>query len=84
MTLFVEGGSRIHSSFIDEGLADELYLYIAPKALGNGASLFEHEAIHFIRDSKKLRFVQTEMVGEDVKIHAQFVKEGSTSCLQEL
>lgn len=84
MTLFVEGGSRIHSSFIQEEFADELQLYIAPKALGNGQSLFDHEAIQFIRDSKKLRFIKTELIGEDVKIHAQFVKEGKNSCLQAL
>lgn len=84
MTLFVEGGSRIHSSFIDDGLADELILYMAPKMLGNGATIFEQENMHFIRDSRQLRFLQTTMIGPDVKIHAQFVKEGRISCLQEL
>lgn len=84
MTLLVEGGSRIHSSFIDEELADELILYMAPKALGNGAAIFEQGNLHFIRESRKLRFIQTELIGPDVKIHAQFVKEGRSSCLQEL
>lgn len=40
MTLFVEGGSRVHFSFINEGFADELYLNIAPKLIGKGVSLF--------------------------------------------
>ena len=40
MTLFVEGGSSVHSSFINEGFADELYLNIAPKLIGKGVSLF--------------------------------------------
>ena len=35
MTLFVEGGSRVHSSFINEVLTDELHLYMAPKLIGN-------------------------------------------------
>ena len=35
--LLVEGGTRIHSGFLDEGLADRLYLYRAPFNLGSGA-----------------------------------------------
>ncbi|WP_216667849.1 hypothetical protein [Sporosarcina sp. LAM9210] len=31
MTLFIEGGCRVHSSFIQEGLADELYFIYGAK-----------------------------------------------------
>lgn len=83
MTLLVEGGSRIHSSFIDANLADELYLYIAPKLLGNGASLLESNAIQQIKNSHRLQFLDAKLIGEDIRIHAQFVKD-DLSCLQEL
>lgn len=84
ITLFVEGGSRIHTSFIEEQLADELYLYVAPKLIGNGASLFMEESRNLMKDSKRLSYQSVEMIGEDIKIHALFHKEGSSNCLREL
>jgi diaminohydroxyphosphoribosylaminopyrimidine deaminase/5-amino-6-(5-phosphoribosylamino)uracil reductase len=33
-SLLVEGGSRVHWSFLSQGLADYLMVYIAPKAVG--------------------------------------------------
>lgn len=74
MTLFVEGGSRIHTSFIDEQLADELYLYVTPKLIGNGASLFMDDSRNFIKDSETLTFLNVEKIGDDIKIHAKFQK----------
>lgn len=35
--LFIEGGSAVHSSFLDAGLVDEVFLFLAPRLLG-GAS----------------------------------------------
>jgi diaminohydroxyphosphoribosylaminopyrimidine deaminase/5-amino-6-(5-phosphoribosylamino)uracil reductase len=75
MTLFVEGGSRVHSSFIDAGLADELYLYMAPKLNGNGPSLFMNVTRNIIAESESLRLLDMKKVGEDVRLHAHFLKE---------
>ena len=75
MTLFVEGGSRVHSSFINEGLADELYLYMAPKLIGNGASLFMDDTRNLIADGESLRFLDVRQIGDDIRLHARFVKE---------
>lgn len=33
--LLVEGGSAVHASFLSQGLADELLLFLAPKLLGH-------------------------------------------------
>ncbi|MBE1554278.1 bifunctional diaminohydroxyphosphoribosylaminopyrimidine deaminase/5-amino-6-(5-phosphoribosylamino)uracil reductase RibD [Sporosarcina limicola] len=75
MTLFVEGGSRVHSSFINAGLADELYLYMAPKLIGNGSSLFIDEKRNLMADSESLRLLDVRQIGEDVRLHARFLKE---------
>lgn len=75
MTLFVEGGSRVHSSFINEGLADELYLYMAPKLIGNGASLFMDDTRNLMGESESLRFLDVQKMGEDIRLHASFHKE---------
>ena len=75
ITLFVEGGSRVHSSFIKSKLADELYLYMAPKLVGNGASLFMDETRNTIGESESLSLVDVKKIGEDIRIHAVFLKE---------
>lgn len=75
MTLFVEGGSRIHTSFIQEQLANELYVYIAPKLIGNGASLLMDESRAFMKDSAQLTFLSIEKMGDDIRIHAEFPRE---------
>ena len=75
MTLFVEGGSQVHSSFIKAGLADELYLFMAPKLIGNGASLFMDETRDLMMESESLRIVDVRKVGEDIRLHAEFIKE---------
>ncbi|WP_438315907.1 bifunctional diaminohydroxyphosphoribosylaminopyrimidine deaminase/5-amino-6-(5-phosphoribosylamino)uracil reductase RibD [Sporosarcina sp. FA9] len=75
MTLFVEGGSQIHSSFIDAGLANELYLYMAPKLIGNGNLLFMNEDRNFMSESESLSFIDVRQIGEDVRLHARFLKE---------
>ncbi|HJF31710.1 MAG TPA: bifunctional diaminohydroxyphosphoribosylaminopyrimidine deaminase/5-amino-6-(5-phosphoribosylamino)uracil reductase RibD [Sporosarcina psychrophila] len=75
MTLFVEGGSRVHSSFINEGLADELYLYMAPKLIGNGASLFMDDTRNLMAEGESLRFLDVRQIGADIRLHARFLKE---------
>ncbi len=75
MTLFVEGGSRVHSSFINEGLADELYLYMAPKLIGNGASLFMDDTRNLMAEGESLRFLDMRQIGDDIRLHARFLKE---------
>ena len=75
MTLFVEGGSRVHTSFINAQLADELYLYMAPQLIGNGSSLFMDETRNLMAESENLRFIDVQKIGDDIRLHAKFLKE---------
>ena len=75
MTLFLKGDSLIDSSFINAKLADELYLYMAPKLVGNGVSLFMDETRNFIAESESLRLVDVKKIGGNIRIHAEFLKE---------
>lgn len=75
MTLFVEGGSRVHTSFINAQLADELYLYMAPQLIGNGSSLFMDEKRNLMSESESLQFIDVQKIGEDIRLHAKFLKE---------
>ncbi|HEY4553951.1 MAG TPA: bifunctional diaminohydroxyphosphoribosylaminopyrimidine deaminase/5-amino-6-(5-phosphoribosylamino)uracil reductase RibD [Bacillaceae bacterium] len=85
MSVFVEGGSRIHGSFIDEGLFQELVMYVAPKTLADhsGFSAFAGMPKSKMEESKKLQFTTVEQVGPDIKIVAVPIKEGGITCLRE-
>ncbi|MCG3088778.1 bifunctional diaminohydroxyphosphoribosylaminopyrimidine deaminase/5-amino-6-(5-phosphoribosylamino)uracil reductase RibD [Sporosarcina cyprini] len=80
MTVLVEGGSHVHSSFIDQGLADEFYLYMAPKFIGNGPSLFENNGRTSITESELLQILSVKQIGPDIRLHALFSKEVSVPC----
>jgi len=75
MTLFVEGGSRINSSFINEGLADELYLCMSPKLIANGASIFKDDTWDLMAEGESLRFLDVRQIGDDTRLHVRFLKE---------
>jgi diaminohydroxyphosphoribosylaminopyrimidine deaminase/5-amino-6-(5-phosphoribosylamino)uracil reductase len=72
--LHVEAGSKLNGSLIREGLVDELVLYLAPVLLGAGrdiASVSALEQLNDLPDARKLRFVSTDMVGNDLRVVAR-------------
>ncbi|AQQ55008.1 riboflavin biosynthesis protein RibD [Planococcus lenghuensis] len=72
MTLLVEGGPAVHSSFIEQGLVQELYLYQAPKLIGNGPSVFTSNRRADMADSLKLEITDVDQLGSDIRIRAIF------------
>lgn len=66
-SLYVEGGSTIWSSFIREGLADELMVYYAPKFLGDGVTTLDFEG-----ESLKLKFREMKVLGADIFVNYEF------------
>lgn len=73
--MYLKGDSLVDSSFINVKLADELYLYMVLKLVGNGASLFMDETRNFIAESESLCLVDVKKIGGDIRIHAEFLKE---------
>ena len=69
--LHVEAGNKLNGSFIREGLVDELLLYVAPKLLGTAQGLASFGPLHSLLDATQLRFMSTEMIGEDLRIRAR-------------
>ncbi|MBD7985900.1 bifunctional diaminohydroxyphosphoribosylaminopyrimidine deaminase/5-amino-6-(5-phosphoribosylamino)uracil reductase RibD [Sporosarcina sp. Sa2YVA2] len=76
MKLLIEGGSQIHSSFIDACLANEVYLYMAPKLIGNGPSLFMDNSRSLISESVYLNIIDVKNFDNDIRIHALFSDGG--------
>ena len=68
--LLVEGGGEIHRSFIEQRLADELCLYMAPKLLGMGRPAFPLKAPSKIDQALVLARPSVELVGQDLLIRS--------------
>ncbi len=67
--LLVEGGSRVHARFLEEGLVDRLVVFVAPKLAGSdGVPLLASRGPARMADAIRLDEVQVERVGEDVLV----------------
>ena len=71
--LLVEAGSRLTSSVISSGYADELALFTAPKILGNGTHFSEHIRIESIDKSVALKDMRCDTSGTDLFIRGVFL-----------
>ncbi len=72
-SLLVEGGSRIHGSFLASGLVDQLFLFVAPIFLGE-----QGVPLAAFPDRKKrghmphFKLIKTRRYGEDVLLEGRF------------
>ncbi|GIN19317.1 bifunctional diaminohydroxyphosphoribosylaminopyrimidine deaminase/5-amino-6-(5-phosphoribosylamino)uracil reductase RibD [Siminovitchia fordii] len=78
LSVFVEGGSTVHSSFIDSGLFQEIVMYMAPKLLNDreGMPAFAGLPKRLITDSIHLAFKSVERIGQDIKLIAEPTERG--------
>jgi len=68
ISVLVEGGSKIFSSFIRENLFDDIKLFVNPKIIGNGLSSINNVGRSKIEKALKLKIANVEKVGDDVLI----------------
>lgn len=66
--VLVEGGPRVVASFLREGLADEVCVYIAPKILGAGGAAYIGEPMTDSIQAVGLQHVEIKAFGEDVRV----------------
>lgn len=66
ISVLVEGGAKVFSSFIVNNLFDELILFTAPKILGGGLCSIDSIAKKKIADIKMLKFVNSAEIDGDV------------------
>lgn len=72
-SVYVEGGSEIHTSFIKENLFDELILYYAPKLIGgiHNGNLLNDLGNELMKDVNNLTLLSVETIGTDIRMHLQ-------------
>lgn len=74
--VLVESGATLAGVFIEQDLVDELILYQAPKLMGgDGKSLLTMKNITKLSQAKSLSITDVCMVGCDLRITAELVKE---------
>lgn len=76
-SLLVEGGSRVHASFIRENLADHLVLFLAGKLIGgrDALSWCGDLGLSELPHAPRLAFQSMRLVGEDLMLCLDFIKE---------
>ncbi|HUT30104.1 MAG TPA: bifunctional diaminohydroxyphosphoribosylaminopyrimidine deaminase/5-amino-6-(5-phosphoribosylamino)uracil reductase RibD [Sedimentisphaerales bacterium] len=64
--LLVEGGPKVIASFLQEGLADEISVYIASKVLGRAGAVDIAEPLAQLARAVDLHYVDIRRFGDDV------------------
>ena len=67
--VLVEAGPTLAAAFLEQGLIDEIWLYVAAHVMGDGArGLFELPGIQAMSQRIALRFEDVRRVGPDLRI----------------
>ena len=74
--LHVEAGSKLNGSLIRERCVDELLVYLAPSLLGDARRMFDLAPPATLEGRHRLRFVDSAMIGEDLRLRARFTTAG--------
>nr|WP_026587677.1 bifunctional diaminohydroxyphosphoribosylaminopyrimidine deaminase/5-amino-6-(5-phosphoribosylamino)uracil reductase RibD [Bacillus sp. NSP9.1] len=76
-SVYVEGGSTVHASFVKEGLYQQIIFYLAPKLIGgfSSPSAISGEGFQSMKDVPLLQFTTITKIGQDVKLAAKPIKE---------
>lgn len=72
LSLMVEGGARVLTSFMALGLADELALFSSHRIMGEGPGLGTGLCLEAVSDSVLLKDARTRRVGKDFLLEARF------------
>lgn len=77
--LLVEGGAAVHARFLEEGLVDEVAVFVAPKILGgDGLSLARGRGPVRMAQALRLGQVRVERLGDDVLVTGRVPRRGRT------
>ena len=70
--LHVEAGFKLNGSLLNEGLVDELLIYLAPSLLGDAAhGMFHLPALKALSGRRTLNIVDLRQIGPDIRILAR-------------
>ena len=66
-SVLVEGGAKVHASFLKSKLVDKIYLFLAPRILGDeGLSWCGALGIEKLIDTLNFKIIRTEILDPDL------------------
>jgi diaminohydroxyphosphoribosylaminopyrimidine deaminase/5-amino-6-(5-phosphoribosylamino)uracil reductase len=71
--VLVEAGANLAGAFVEEGLVDELIIYMAPKLMGSKARAMMSLNFDNMADALELDIVDVRALGNDWRVNAQIV-----------
>ena len=85
-SILLEGGGTLNDSALRAGIVNEVQAFIAPKIFGgaNSKSPVEGIGVEVPRDAVKLRCLEVQQIGEDIKIRYKVYMKEEEQCLQGL
>jgi diaminohydroxyphosphoribosylaminopyrimidine deaminase/5-amino-6-(5-phosphoribosylamino)uracil reductase len=72
--VWLEGGPTVAAAFLQAGLVDEVFAYLAPALLGAGASALGDLGIRTIDQALRLRFHEVTTIGSDIRVRASIAE----------
>jgi len=72
--LMLEAGAGLFGQFVQQGLVDELQLFVAAKFLGSAARPLLELPLVAMSEAVELNIVEIAQIGEDVNLRCQFKK----------
>lgn len=71
----VEAGHKLNGSLLDEGLVDELLIYLAPCILGDTAQgMFHLPPLQNLAQRRNVKMTDIARIGDDVRILARMIR----------
>ncbi len=74
-SVLVEGGARIITSLLREGLADKIIILMAPKLIGEGIEAVGNLEVKDLHEALGISGMKTRRLGEDILIEGSLQKE---------
>ena len=73
-SLLVEGGSKVHGSFLAAELVDQLLLFVAPRFIGDqGVPLVTFPGNKKEKNLQQFKILKTRRYGEDILLEGRFL-----------
>jgi diaminohydroxyphosphoribosylaminopyrimidine deaminase/5-amino-6-(5-phosphoribosylamino)uracil reductase len=74
-SLLIEGGSKVHGSFISAGLVDGVAMFLAPRLVGHGIPVVDGLGLDW-RYPARLGQLSIRKLGDDILVRAAIVARG--------
>ena len=68
-SVLVEAGPGLATALLKQDLVDRLFVFVAPKIVGDGISAITDLGIHFMKDALSFEEIQWSRVGEDLLLN---------------